>query len=59
MGWPFREAKVRGPLRWTFSRLETALTGVHCDRTDDDLLDRRGAFNLSGLSVPLALTLQW
>jgi len=29
MGWPFREAKVRGPLRWTFSRLETALTGVH------------------------------
>jgi len=27
MGWPFREAKVRGPLRWTFSKFETALTG--------------------------------
>jgi hypothetical protein len=23
MGWLFRESKVRGPLRWTFSKFET------------------------------------
>jgi len=27
MAWLFRESEVLGPLRWTFSKFETALTG--------------------------------